>query len=259
VLSGLLDGPAGEQAAEVLCRHEPVIRAALDMATSVTETRRHAEDTLSALRARIVIEQAKGLIIAARGCAAHEAWETLRRASQEFNIKLRELAVALVEHVGASPAEQPGMTERIVPGVAAREAAAVTWQALSLGGHNRPAATTTGAPDPQLPQLGVLRIEPFGEGAGLRLIGEIDSSGHDRWTGALDRAVRQRRDIHLDMTKLQFIDGHGVAILVSAARTLPKGRWMVLHGPPPMVPRILDLLWPEGESTIAIKDERRER
>ena len=46
-----------------------------------------------------------------------------------------------------------------------------------------------------------------------------------------------------------------VAILESAARSLRKGRWLVLHQPPPMVRRILDLLWPEGESTIAIKDE----
>ena len=261
VLSAVLTGPADERATDALRRQEPVIRAALDMAASVGDTRRHAEGTLEALRARVIIEQAKGLIIAIRRCPADEAWETLRRASQEFNIKLRELAVALVEHVGDAPAEQPGLTERIVPSAAARAAATVTWQALNLPAQDGPAGKKDqpATPELRLPQLGMLRLEPFREGSGLRITGEIDSSGHDRWSSALDWAVRQGRDVHLDMSKLQFIDGHGVAILESAARTLPKGRWMVLHQPPPMVRRILDLLWPEGESTIAIKDERQER
>jgi len=261
VLSTLLTGPADERSTQALRRQEPVIRAALDLAVSVGEARRHAEATLEALRARVIIEQAKGLIIAVRRCPADEAWETLRRASQEFNIKLRELAVALVEHVGDAPAEQPGLTERIVPSAAAREAAAVTWQALNLPAQDGPAGKKDQhtAPELRLPQLGMLRLEPFREGSGLRITGEIDSSGHDRWSSALAWAVRQGRDVHLDMAGLQFIDGHGVAILESAARSLRKGRWLVLHQPPPMVRRILDLLWPEGESTIAIKDERPER
>jgi anti-anti-sigma factor len=267
VLSGVLEGPVDERSMAALGRQEPIIRAALGLAVSVNDTRQHAEGTLEALRARVTIEQAKGLVIAVRGCAPDEAWATLRRASQEFNVKLRELAVALVEHVSGVSAEQPGLGRRIVPDNAAREAARVIWQALTLpaqpneaaglpAGHGR--AVPPEAAEPNLPQLGMLRIEPFRDGAGLKLGGEVDSTSHERWATSLDWAVRQSRDVHLDMSGLQFIDGRGVAILVSAARSLPKGRWLVLHRPPPMVRRILELLWPEGESTIAIKDERRE-
>ncbi|HWC78464.1 MAG TPA: ANTAR domain-containing protein [Pseudonocardiaceae bacterium] len=261
VLSGVLDGPVNERSLRVLHRQEPAIRAALGMVVSVTDTRKQVEDTLEALRARVTIEQAKGLVIAVRRCSAQEAWATLRRASQEFNVKLRELAVALVEHVGAAPAEHTGPDDPIVPCAAAREAAEVTWRALTLSPPDGPIPEKPQAEravEPDLPQLGVLRVEPFRDGAGLKLCGEIDSSGHERWTSSLDAAVRQHRDVHLDLSDLQFIDGRGVAILVTAARSLERGRWIVVHRPPPMLRRILDLLWPEGESTIAIKDERHE-
>lgn len=270
VLSASLAGPVDDRAVALLTRREPIVRAALGMAGSVTDTRQHAEDTLEALRARVIIEQAKGLIIAARRCSADEAWATLRRASQEFNVKLRELAAALVEHVGTAPAEQPAIGEPVLPGAAARQAATLAWQALSLpntpADADEPGPPATGpqrddAPpsDASLPQLGMLRIDPYRSGTGLRLAGEIDPSVHDRWTTSLNWVTRHGRDVYLDMAELQFIDGRGVAILVAAARALPKGRWMVLHRPPPVLRRVLDLLWPEGESTIAIKDERQDK
>ena len=48
-------------------------------------------------------------------CDAEHAWKMLRRASQEFNVKLRELAVALVEHISGAPAEQPDTGTPITP------------------------------------------------------------------------------------------------------------------------------------------------
>jgi len=46
-----------------------------------------------------VIEQAKGIIMAQNGCRPDEAFDLLRRASQRSNIKVRELAAQIVEHV----------------------------------------------------------------------------------------------------------------------------------------------------------------
>jgi hypothetical protein len=43
-----------------------------------------------------VIEQAKGVLIAERGCEADEAFDLLRRASQRSNVPVRELAERIV-------------------------------------------------------------------------------------------------------------------------------------------------------------------
>jgi hypothetical protein len=47
-----------------------------------------------------VIEQAKGAIIGRLRCDADDAFLALRETSQLRNVKLRELAVALVEYLG---------------------------------------------------------------------------------------------------------------------------------------------------------------
>jgi AmiR/NasT family two-component response regulator len=71
--------------------------------TDDARDRRIAElvDEVDGLRAamanRAAIEQAKGLIIAARGCTPDEAFELLSRMSQNENRKLRDVAASLVE------------------------------------------------------------------------------------------------------------------------------------------------------------------
>jgi GAF domain-containing protein len=61
----------------------------------------HATATLAqqmqeAMEHRAVIEQAKGMIIAARGCSAEEAFAILSKLSQNSNRKLRDIAAAMV-------------------------------------------------------------------------------------------------------------------------------------------------------------------
>ncbi len=46
-----------------------------------------------------VIEQAKGIIMAQSRCRPAEAFETLRRASQQSNVPVRELAAQIVATV----------------------------------------------------------------------------------------------------------------------------------------------------------------
>jgi GAF domain-containing protein len=52
-----------------------------------------------AMASRAVIEQAKGVIMAMRGVPEHEAFEVLRKTSQDRNIKVRELAHQVVTGV----------------------------------------------------------------------------------------------------------------------------------------------------------------
>lgn len=76
-------------------------------AVAVVNTRRHAasatlaQQMREALVSRAVIEQAKGVIVASRRCTPDEAFEVLRKASQDGNRKLRDIAEALVRDASA--------------------------------------------------------------------------------------------------------------------------------------------------------------
>jgi GAF domain-containing protein len=54
------------------------------------------EHLREALESRDVIGQAKGILMARRGCTADAAFEALRKASQHRNVKLREVAEQVV-------------------------------------------------------------------------------------------------------------------------------------------------------------------
>jgi ANTAR domain len=61
------------------------------------------------LRAKLdtmpVIEQAKGIVMAQRGCGPDEAFDLLRLASQHANVKVHVLAEQIVAHLGS---QRPG-------------------------------------------------------------------------------------------------------------------------------------------------------
>ncbi len=125
VLDASLDRVADEESVAVLRRYERLIAQTLTVADAAASGT--VDHTLNLLASRSAIEQAKGVIIAARRCDPDEAWETLRRASQQFNVKLRELAVALVEHLAGSPVSSP----EVHPGDDARHAAQLLWAAFT--------------------------------------------------------------------------------------------------------------------------------
>jgi hypothetical protein len=129
VLSATLDRPAGCDVLAVLRRYEKLTEMTLVVAE--TATAGDPDQMLDLLASRAAIEQAKGALMAVRRCAPDEAWQTLRRTSQEFNVKVRELAVALVEHVGGHSALQPEGTPEIRPGAPARHAAERLWSAFA--------------------------------------------------------------------------------------------------------------------------------
>jgi hypothetical protein len=129
VLSCVLDRTADAGTVTTLIGYEQLGSAA--MVTSAAEDVGAIADMVAVLQSRGGIEQAKGVIMGCLRCDADTAWSTLRRASHESNVKLRVLAVALIEHVGGVPAEQPAETAPIVPDERARKAAALLWAVIS--------------------------------------------------------------------------------------------------------------------------------
>jgi len=130
VVSCFLSGPAQAATIATLIGYEQLITAAL-VTSAAAEDGSEIADMLAVLQSRGAIEQAKGAIMGSLRCDAESAWATLRRASHESNVKLRTLAVALVEHVGGEPAEQPAVAAPIVPDERARTAARLLWAVLS--------------------------------------------------------------------------------------------------------------------------------
>jgi hypothetical protein len=130
VLSVTLDRPAEQTALRVLERYEKLV--AMTLVINEAGTAGATERMIELLQSRAAIEEAKGAIIAVCRCSPEHAWHTLRRGSQELNVKLRELAVALIEHLGNAAPPHPHGVPPIIPGTAAREAAAAFWAALTL-------------------------------------------------------------------------------------------------------------------------------
>ncbi|MFJ7216043.1 GAF and ANTAR domain-containing protein [Amycolatopsis sp. NPDC098790] len=78
----------------LLATHASLALAATD---AVTRAELQAAHLRKAIDSRDVIGQAKGIIMARRGVSADEAFDVLRRTSQDLNVKLAELAGTLAE------------------------------------------------------------------------------------------------------------------------------------------------------------------
>jgi GAF domain-containing protein len=62
-----------------------------------------AQHMQAAMESRAVIEQAKGIIMGERRCTADEAFDLLRKISQDSNRKLRDVAASLVARAAHVP------------------------------------------------------------------------------------------------------------------------------------------------------------
>jgi hypothetical protein len=80
---------------------------AIAVAVKLANQIQMSDDLHGALASRAVIDQATGIIMAQQRCSAAAAFDILRRASQNRNVKLRDLATEIVSTVGGEPPE-PG-------------------------------------------------------------------------------------------------------------------------------------------------------
>ncbi|RLK54340.1 ANTAR domain-containing protein [Actinokineospora cianjurensis] len=86
--------PVDRDALMLLATHASLALAATE---GVTREQLRIEQLREALDTRDVIGQAKGILMVRRGIDAQQAFDTLRRTSQNINVKLRDLAKTLVD------------------------------------------------------------------------------------------------------------------------------------------------------------------
>jgi GAF domain-containing protein len=82
---------------------------ALTLALRLAERAEMSENLQQALASRAVIDQALGIIMGQNRCTADEAFDVLRTTSQNRNVKLRDIAAAMVAAVSETP---PPSTDR---------------------------------------------------------------------------------------------------------------------------------------------------
>ncbi|MER6264857.1 ANTAR domain-containing protein [Streptomyces sp900105245] len=78
------------------------------------------EQLRHALDSRPVIDQARGVLMAAHACTPDQAWEILREASQRTNTKLRQVAAAVTESATRDGPAPPGPLRAALGEAAAR-------------------------------------------------------------------------------------------------------------------------------------------
>ncbi|MCD9875407.1 ANTAR domain-containing protein [Streptomyces guryensis] len=79
------------------CEEQPLsTAAAADLLAEVVELRAGNEQLGRALVSRAVIDQARGMVMALAACSSERAWDLLVDVSQRCNVKLRDVAAALV-------------------------------------------------------------------------------------------------------------------------------------------------------------------
>jgi len=66
------------------------------LAVEILELRARIEQLGQALASRAVIDQARGMVMAMAPCSSERAWDLLVDVSQHCNVKLRDVAAALV-------------------------------------------------------------------------------------------------------------------------------------------------------------------
>ena len=86
-----------DAARDVACRLADQLGLAAANTVAYVEGYELARDLQQAMESRAVIEQAKGILMAAEGCTPDQAFEMLVRASQHQNRKLRAIATEIVE------------------------------------------------------------------------------------------------------------------------------------------------------------------
>lgn len=102
--------PAGfdEADRELIQRIAAPAASTLANARAFLRVSRLAEQLQEALASRVVIEQAKGVLMAREGCDADAAFGLLRKTSQDANLRLRDVARTLVDQHADGGGRRPG-------------------------------------------------------------------------------------------------------------------------------------------------------
>jgi anti-anti-sigma regulatory factor len=97
-----------------------------------------------------------------------------------------------------------------------------------------------------------LKVSYLIDRVGLRLAGDVDISSVDVIHSAIAALPAGATEIHLEVAELEFIDVSAVRELV-ALTSAPSGPQLILHDPPPVLQRLIDLIWPTSNTRLVIE------
>jgi hypothetical protein len=98
-------------------------------------------------------------------------------------------------------------------------------------------------------------VSPLSARTGLRLSGQADLCTVDLLQQAIAALPPGADEIHLQLACLEYIDVAATRELVALAVRPPCPR-LVLHYPPPVLLRLLQLCWPEARARVDIGTTR---
>ncbi|MFF9812324.1 STAS domain-containing protein [Streptomyces sp. NPDC014006] len=113
-------------------------------------------------------------------------------------------------------------------------------------------ADLDGVPAAPVDPMPALTLAPLSGRTGLRAAGEISLGTRGEWERALRDVLCEDDDVYyLELSAVTFADVAGVGALADAAQRLPDGRRIVLHRPPAVLSRVLEMFWP-GTAAIEV-------
>jgi anti-anti-sigma factor len=80
---------------------------------------------------------------------------------------------------------------------------------------------------------------------GLRLMGQVDATNVEGLQNALDQSLQadgQNPVLHLDLSRLEFLDESGIRAIVRTAEQADGKFLLVLHGLPPQMTHVIDVV-----------------
>jgi anti-anti-sigma factor len=91
----------------------------------------------------------------------------------------------------------------------------------------------------------------------VRVRGEVDTATAPQMGQAIDAQLARRRRVVLDLSEVEFMDLHGLAVLMRASRrTRVEGGSFAVDRPAPCVLRLFELVRMDGEIRIVSDDSR---
>ena len=91
----------------------------------------------------------------------------------------------------------------------------------------------------------------------VRVRGEVDTATAPQMGQAIDAQLARRRRVVLDLSEVEFMDLHGLAVLMRASRrTRVEGGSFAVDRPAPCVLRLFELVRLDGEIRIVSDDTR---
>jgi len=94
-------------------------------------------------------------------------------------------------------------------------------------------------------------VDDLGRVVVVRVQGEVDAATAPRMGETVNRLLAQNQRVVLDLRNVDFMDLHGLAVMIRATRRVrTDGGSFAIARPAPCVRRLVDLVHAEGEVRI---------